>query len=148
MHPAVWKPLHARKVPFFIPGGICSCVPGDSSLPVMKLFIDDERNPPEGWTHVLRPKNAIDILKTGSVDEISLDHDLVDDVRDTGYDVILWIEETEATWGFVPPKIVAHIRPILLHARRWKRESEASIAHIRKTRPDNLLHACTVMSLH
>jgi hypothetical protein len=74
----------------------------------MKLFLDDERNPPEGWTHVRSPKDAIDILKTGSVDEISLDHDLGDDVRGTGYDVILWIEEAVATQDFDPPKIIVH----------------------------------------
>lgn len=74
----------------------------------MKLFLDDERTPPEGWVHVRRPKDAIDILKTGSVAEISLDHDLGDDAGGTGYDVILWIEEAVATQEFVPPKIVVH----------------------------------------
>jgi hypothetical protein len=74
----------------------------------MKLFLDDERNPPEGWIHVRSPKDAIDILKTGSVGEISLDHDLGDDAGGTGYDVILWIEEAVVTQHFVPPKIVVH----------------------------------------
>jgi hypothetical protein len=57
---------------------------------------------------VRSPKDAIDILKTGSVGEISLDHDLGDDVRGTGYDVILWIEEAVATQDFDPPKIIVH----------------------------------------
>nr|WP_309249558.1 cyclic-phosphate processing receiver domain-containing protein [Paraburkholderia sp. CNPSo 3272] len=36
------------------------------------------------------------LLESGIVEEISLDHDLGDDARDTGYDVILWIEEVVA----------------------------------------------------
>ncbi|MBK1884723.1 hypothetical protein JIN85_20090 [Luteolibacter pohnpeiensis] len=40
--------------------------------------------------------------------EISLDHDLGDDARGTGYDVVLWIEEAVATAGFHPPLIRAH----------------------------------------
>ena len=47
-------------------------------------------------------------MKTGTVTEISLDHDLGDDSHGTGYDVIIWIEEAVATKGFVPPKIIVH----------------------------------------
>ena len=74
----------------------------------MKVFLDDERVPPEGWIHVRRPQEAIEILKTGEVIEISLDHDLGDDADGTGYDVILWIEQAVATQGFIPPKIHIH----------------------------------------
>lgn len=48
------------------------------------------------------------MLKSGEVEEISLDHDLGDDSRGTGYDVVLWIEEAVATSGFVPPAMVVH----------------------------------------
>jgi len=40
--------------------------------------------------------------------EISLDHDLGDDERGTGYDVVLWIEEAVVTKGFKPPLIKVH----------------------------------------
>ncbi|WP_309295279.1 cyclic-phosphate processing receiver domain-containing protein [Aeromonas caviae] len=40
--------------------------------------------------------------------EISLDHDLGDDGRGTGYDVILWIENEVMTNYFIPPKIHIH----------------------------------------
>ena len=40
--------------------------------------------------------------------EISLDHDLGDDTRGTGYDVIVWIEEAVITRGFIPPIIKIH----------------------------------------
>jgi len=54
------------------------------------------------------PDEAIALLESGQVDELSLDHDLGDDVRGTGYDVVLWIEEAVALRGFKPPKITVH----------------------------------------
>ncbi|MFM0009178.1 cyclic-phosphate processing receiver domain-containing protein [Paraburkholderia sediminicola] len=74
----------------------------------MKVFLDDERPTPEGWERVYWPNEAIQLLATGIVEEISLDHDLGDDTRGTGYDVILWIEEAVALRGFRPPKIIVH----------------------------------------
>jgi hypothetical protein len=74
----------------------------------MKVFLDDERMTPEGWTRVYWPDEAIALLKTGKVEEISLDHDLGDDERGTGYDVVLWIEEAVATQDFVPPRMKVH----------------------------------------
>lgn len=40
--------------------------------------------------------------------QISLDHDLGDDARGTGYDVVLWIEQAVAEHGFIPPAITVH----------------------------------------
>ncbi len=54
----------------------------------MKVYLDDERETPEGWTRVYWPYEAIELLQTGQVTEISLDHDLGDDNRGTGYDVV------------------------------------------------------------
>jgi hypothetical protein len=74
----------------------------------MKVFLDDERATPEGWTRVYWPLEAIRLLETGAVEAISLDHDLGDDTRGTGYDVVLWLEEAVALRGFRPPKIFVH----------------------------------------
>ncbi|GAA0751870.1 hypothetical protein LRH25_15080 [Ideonella azotifigens] len=74
----------------------------------MRVFLDDERKTPDGWTRVYWPDEAIALLQTGNVREISLDHDLGDDERGTGYDVILWIEQAVALQGFVPPRIHVH----------------------------------------
>lgn len=74
----------------------------------MKVYLDDERETPQGWTRVFWPDEAINLLEAGGVDEISLDHDLGDDERGTGYDVVLWIEEAVATKGFRPPEIRVH----------------------------------------
>jgi len=97
----------------------------------MKVFLDDERETPQGWTRVYWPIEAIKLLQSGQVEEISLDHDLGDDVRGTGYDVLLWIEEEVILKGFNPPVIKIHsanesarikmqlaVRSIAMHSAR------------------------------
>ncbi len=74
----------------------------------MKVFLDDERETPPGWTRARWPDEAIELLEAGGVTELSLDHDLGDDARGTGYDVIRWIEEAVALREFVPPMIRVH----------------------------------------
>ncbi|MDD2721875.1 MAG: hypothetical protein PHH47_11270 [Gallionella sp.] len=74
----------------------------------MRIYLDDERKTPDGWIRVFWPDEAIALLELGMVEEISLDHDLGDDERGTGYDVILWVEEAVALRNFSPPKITVH----------------------------------------
>lgn len=74
----------------------------------LKVYLDDERATPEGWVRVYWPDEAIELLKAGNVEAISLDHDLGDDKRGKGYDVVLWIEEAVALNGFKPPIITVH----------------------------------------
>lgn len=75
----------------------------------MKVYLDDERRTPTGWHRVYWPSEVIELLKKGGVEEISLDHDLGDDDRGTGYDVVLWIEEAVFTNGFIPPLIICPV---------------------------------------
>ena len=74
----------------------------------MKVFLDDLRTEPDGWVRVFWPDQAIALLKSGLVTDISLDHDLGDDLRGTGYDVLLWIEEAVHLHNFVPPRLQVH----------------------------------------
>lgn len=74
----------------------------------MKVYLDDMRPAPPGWTLVRWPAEAIALLEAGDVEEISLDHDLGDDERGTGYQVLLWIEEAVANRGFRPPLMRVH----------------------------------------
>ncbi len=74
----------------------------------MRVFLDDERQTPDGWVRAYWPDEVIALLQSGQVQELSLDHDLGDDLRGTGYDVILWIEEAVALRNFKPPKISVH----------------------------------------
>jgi hypothetical protein len=74
----------------------------------MKVYLDDERLAPDGWVQVRWPDEAIELLESGEVTHISLDHDLGDDDRGTGYDVVVWIEEATAVRHFDPPEIRVH----------------------------------------
>lgn len=74
----------------------------------MKVYLDDERVAPLGWRQVRWPDEVIALLETGDVTDLSLDHDLGDDERGTGYDVVLWIEKAVATRGFKPPRMKVH----------------------------------------
>lgn len=74
----------------------------------MRVYLDDERATPDGWVRVYWPDEAIALLESDQVTELSLDHDLGDDQRGTGYDVVLWIEEAVFLRGFKPPRIHVH----------------------------------------
>lgn len=74
----------------------------------MKIYLDDERQTPPGWTRCFWPYQVIYLMETQEVEEISLDHDLGNDEKGTGYDVLLWIEEEVHMNGFIPPLIRVH----------------------------------------
>lgn len=82
----------------------------------MKVYLDDCREAPDGWVRTYWPEEVIELLKTGKVTEISLDHDLGDhfgrpagiEKERTGYDVLVWLERMVATDGFKPPVIHIH----------------------------------------
>lgn len=95
----------------------------------MKIFLDDIRQPPPGWVHVYWPDEMINLLKTGFVEEISLDHDLGDDNKGTGYDVLIWIENAVVMDGFNPPKIKIHSANVSA-----RRKMELAIININKLR--------------
>lgn len=65
----------------------------------MKVYLDDERNTPEGWTRTYTVAETIKLLETGEVEELSLDNDLGYSNLETmeyhpeGFNVLLWLEE-------------------------------------------------------
>lgn len=72
----------------------------------MKIYLDDERKAPVGWTKVSTPQETIELLENYDVEELSLDHDL--GIEETGYDVVLWLEEKVVMEGYIPPVIKVH----------------------------------------
>jgi hypothetical protein len=110
----------------------------------MRVWLDDVREAPSGWTWVKTSADAIALLAGGDVAEISLDHDLGDDVvNGTGYSVVCWIEEAVATRGFVPPKMQIHSANVVGRERmargiqvieRLVREAVAAYADSHTTR--------------
>lgn len=74
----------------------------------MKIYLEDERTTPGGWVRVYWPDGAIELIRTGQVTQISLDHDPGDDKRGTGFDIVLCIEEQIALHGFFRPLMKVH----------------------------------------
>ena len=76
----------------------------------MKIWLDDLRDPPEGWYWVKTAAEAIDaMIDFDDVTDISLDHDLGIVVAETGYDVAKWIEKrVMSDYGYFPPRIWVH----------------------------------------
>lgn len=84
----------------------------------MKLFIDDLRYPPnDDWIIARTYDEAIKILETGLVSEISFDHDLGNEnvvSEKSGYDIVCWIEQKLFTgeWTFIPKMSVHSMNPV------------------------------------
>jgi hypothetical protein len=100
----------------------------------IRVWLDDVRDAPEGWTRAYTAQEAIALLEAGGVVEISLDHDLGDETTcGTGYQVATWIEEAVATRGFVPPTIKVHSANVVGRARM--EQAIASIARLVARKP-------------
>jgi hypothetical protein len=106
----------------------------------MKVWLDDVREAPSGWTHVFTPEEAIELLSSGEVEEISLDHDLglaTPESERTGYDVLLWLEEAVATGTWTQALPVIHIHSANSVGRRRMEQAVASIERLSTSaRPD------------
>lgn len=74
----------------------------------MKVYLDDERATPGGWVRAYWPNEVIALLQTGTVTDLSLDHDLGDDTRGTGYTALVWLEEQVIVHGMTPPRLYVH----------------------------------------
>lgn len=99
---------------------------------MINLWVDDERPMPPNYTHhVKTAEEAIELLKTGNVLLISLDHDLGDGL--TGYDIAKWIEEQAFLGKLQPFKLKVHsqnavgalnIKRALQNAAKYWREKD------------------------
>lgn len=58
----------------------------------MKVFLDDLRIPPAGWILVKTASEAIELLRTGNVESLSLDNDLGLDTPE-GHTVVYFMAE-------------------------------------------------------
>lgn len=78
----------------------------------MRVWLDDVRELPLGFdVHVRTAVAAIELLKTGKVTAISLDHDLGLDyhpVPNSGYHVAKWIEEAAFNGELKPLEVFVH----------------------------------------
>lgn len=78
---------------------------------MIAIWLDDVRPEPEGWVRCSWPDEVIALLREHPLTEVvlSLDHDLGDDERGTGQDVLSWLEEHVALNDLVEvPEIRLH----------------------------------------
>jgi len=113
----------------------------------VKLWVDDERDPSEWlpsirwfrgrdpaelgeWLWARTAPEAIALLASTEIDELSLDHDLGDlDQAGTGYEILLWIEERVATDDDYSPPMI-HIHTSNIGARDLMESALVGIARI------------------
>ena len=104
---------------------------GPAVMPGTRVWLDDVRPAPQGWTRAYTAREAIALLETGGVVEISLDHDLGDEATcGTGYQVATWVEEAVVTRGFMPPTI--HIHSANVVGRERMQRAIESIDRLRR----------------
>lgn len=76
----------------------------------MRLYLDDVRPVPPGWTHCRWPTDMIALLEvhTNQVEAISLDNDLGEQgaCARIGRHVVDWLDEVVTTEGCVPPRFI------------------------------------------
>lgn len=97
----------------------------DSGLnETVKIYLDDNRPAPVGWTLVRTADEAIAKLRQGNVTEVSLDYDLGDPQFGTGLDVLDWLEHALLERRLLLlPRLTAHSGSLL-----GRRRLETAIA--------------------
>lgn len=74
----------------------------------MKVYLDDNRETPEGWMRAYTVEATIYLLSTRQVESLSLDNDLGEENQE-GYKVLDWLEKSiyeDAT--FPLPEMIVH----------------------------------------
>jgi hypothetical protein len=99
----------------------------------MKVWLDDERPAPLGWTRVRTVGDAIALFLSeepfGGIEAVSLDHDL-GMADESGYDFLVWLER-ELHAGYVGPSRIPRLSVHTANPPARKR-MEAAIAAIEK----------------
>jgi hypothetical protein len=70
----------------------------------MKLFLDDHRDAPAGWTKATRPKEVISSILQGEAEIIDLGYHLGNDSKYTGLTVLKWLQN-EIGEGRIPSRV-------------------------------------------
>ncbi len=74
----------------------------------MRVYLDDLRPAPPGYTRASTVDEAIALLRQGNVTSLSLDYDLGDPRLGTGLDVLTWLEQQLERGRIKLPHLEAH----------------------------------------
>ena len=104
----------------------------------LRVWLDDEledRKAPEGWVHLVTAREVCFLLLTGRVVQLSLDHDLSDDIRyGRGDQVIDFLDDQQGQFGVrFGLEMGSHFtQQIARAATRWSWRSRRVLASIFK----------------
>jgi hypothetical protein len=96
----------------------------------MKIFLDSERDAPEGWMAVRWPEEVILLLATGEVTDLSFGHEFGRGLRGTPEQVLDWLAEAVTKRGFTLPTLAVHTTNSTAKAKL-----EARCAQVRQLTP-------------
>jgi len=71
----------------------------------MKIWLDDLRPAPKGWLWCKSVTEAQIALRSGAVENLSLDHDLGNQDDGDGIKLVLWLCEAEKFWPRSRPTV-------------------------------------------
>lgn len=74
----------------------------------LTVYLDDKRPTPKGFVRAFWPDDVSQYIENLDVTSLSLDHDLGDDERGTGNDVVCYVEEKVYFSDYIAPSIVVH----------------------------------------
>lgn len=99
----------------------------------MKVFLDDERDTPEGWTRTYTVEETLSLLETKQVTELSVDNDLGENIPE-GYKVLDTLEE----WVHFDPSFPIPI--ITVHSSNASRvqSMKQAIANLERKRQQQI----------
>ena len=88
---------------------------------MIKLFVDDERDFPEGWDIARSYVDAMILLSLNDYDEISLDHDIASYDSEgnelTGYTILCYLERQAIKYGNKVPYIHIHTANVAVRCK-------------------------------
>lgn len=77
-----------------------------------RLYVDDERETPEGWDRAYNVWEALFKLELLEYVEVSLDHDLASFLGPykelTGLDIVHWLVQRKQDGKYIPPVVKVH----------------------------------------
>ena len=74
----------------------------------VKLYVDDVRPAPDGWTRAYTYEEAIEFLQTGSVTHLDLDWNLGQGKDKTGITILEWLTRALVARRIPRPEITVH----------------------------------------
>lgn len=95
----------------------------------MKVLLDNINVAPQGWRVARWPHDAISLLKTGSVTNLTINTDRGGQKRGSAEDVLDWLKGAVVEIGLAPPDIKICANNIDQHKRMMSKVHQIYLNH-------------------